>query len=496
MTNWPEWITTQDHIGSQYPFYSTFKEQPYFSLNFEEVYKDTNIQEPVLEVQSVIELLMRGYILGDKTLIKGIERAPWLAEYNENSNDWNYFDLPPHGEKKMDIKDAALKLKNIIYKETLDFIGNSKKVGILLSGGMDSRILAGILKEIQKNNDFTGEVIVYNWGIDDSRDVIYSKKIAAKYNWLYKHFPLNSEILKNNFYLVQKLGVETNPYNLHAMDAISNDKDSQIVLAGSYGDTLGRAKYDGKPLEKASPIVLKNPNSLGILKAKLINDYYLKIKKESISYRGTITNNNRKEFEFREIEYQRNHSRRYLSAAMSLIAMKKPLYQMLTSPKAVEFLWSLDISLRTDKLYETLLPMLPGEIGQIPWAQNGQRFMSDVNHTVDYGKPSYHEYGLWLRNDLKNFINEQLDFNSLYQLGIFNEKSLNKVYKLWPEFNGVGVNKLDKTISWLTVFSMFIKKHNLKHKSEYNYNIKDSINNLVVTPKIQLYKTLKNNSKK
>lgn len=363
--NWPSWITTQDYIGSQYPFYSMEEERPYFSLNFNEVLKGTNVKHE-LDVQSVIEVLMRSYIIGDKTLVKSIKRTPWLAEYNELLNEWKYLDVPPHGKKIIDPKEAAITLKEIVYEETLNFIGTTKKVGILLSGGMDSRILAGVLKETQINKDFNGEVIVYNWGISDSRDVWYAKKIADKFGWEYKHFPLNPDVLKENFYLVQKVGAEIAPFNLHAMGAVAQDIDSDIILAGSYGDTLGRAEYNGIPLIKAPPIVFDNANKLGLLKGKLINDYYEKIKQDSISYRNTIDKYNREEYQYRETEYQRNHSRRYLSAAMSIIAMEKPLYQLFTSPKATEFLWGLDLSIRSNVLYENILSLLPEEISQIP----------------------------------------------------------------------------------------------------------------------------------
>lgn len=485
MSSWPKWITTQDHIGSQYPYYSTKNEVPNFNLNFKEIITQNKNSSLELDLQSVIEILMRSYIIGDKTLIKSIKRAPWLGEYSEHSNSWLYFDLPKHDNKKMDLKKAAIKLKEIVYEETLNFIGSARNVGILLSGGMDSRILAGVLKEIQINKDFKGNIIVYNWGTVDSRDVWYAREIAEKYEWEYKHFPLNPEVLQESFYLVQKVGAEIIPYNLHAMNAVAKDNDSEIILAGSYGDTLGRAEYNGIPLRNVPPIVFENANKLGLLKEQLVQNYYEDMKKDATSYRDTVDKYHREEYQYRETEYQRHHTRRYLTTAMSIIAMEKPLFQLFTSPEAVEFLWGLDLSIRSNSLYEHILPLLPGGISQIPWARTGRVFGGTEKMSADKGKASSHQYGEWLRNDLRSFIDKELDFHSLMSLGIFNEKSLDKIYKFWPKSSTNSINKLDSTISWLTAFSIFLRENNVSNDEKYEYKFKDRVNSIIITPKIQ-----------
>ncbi|UOQ95065.1 asparagine synthase-related protein [Halobacillus shinanisalinarum] len=491
MSNWPSWINTEDHIGSQYPFYSTNNRNPNFSLNFNEILLDNTMDDYELDLQSIIDILMRGYIIGDKTLVKSIKRAPWLSRYNEKLNKWDYFDLPPHDKKLIDPKIAAVTLKELLYEEILNYIADAKRVGILLSGGMDSRILAGLLKETQINKEFSGDVVVYNWGVSDSRDVWYAKRIAEEYNWDYKHFPLNSDVLKQNFYLVQKVGAEVFPYNLHAMNAVGNDTDSDIVLAGSYGDTLGRAEYNGTPLKEVPPIVHRNANKLGLLKQKLVQDFYGEIKRESMSYRDSVDKHKREEYQYRETEYQRNHSRRYLTTAMSIIAMRKPLYQIFTSPKVVQYLWGLDLSIRSDILYSHILPLLPGEISLIPWARTGMIFGSNEEINVDNGRPSSHQYGDWLRNELRSFIESELDLNLIANIGIFNEKSLDRIYKLWPKSYAGNLNKLDATISWLTAFSIFLKNNNVSNQKVYKYSTKDKINSITVSTKIQGYTMIK-----
>src|SRR5699024_8465982 len=144
----------------------------------------------------------------------------------------------------------------------------------------------------------------------------------------------------------------------------------------------------------------------------------------------------------------------------------------------------LDLSLRSDTLYKFILPLLPEGINEVPWARTGKIFGSESNKVTDNGVAASHEYGTWLRNDLQSFINNQLDFNALVNLGIFNEKSLEKIYKLWPKTNVPGITKLDTIISWLTVFSMFIKEYNVDYQSNYKYVFKYKINNYEATYKM------------
>src|SRR5699024_5836715 len=267
------------------------------------------------------------------------------------------------------------------------------------------------------------------------------------------------------------------------------------ILAGSYGDTLGRASYNGIPLKDVPPIVLNNANKLGILKDSVVQSFYNTMKEESMSYRKT-DEHPREEYQYRELEYHQHHSRRYLTTAMSLIAMDKPLFQMLTSPKVSSFLFSLDLSLRTDVLYENILPMLPGKINEIPWASTGKKFGENSNNASDEGRVSSHQYGYWLRNDLRPFIDQKLDINLLTNLSIFNEKALKILYKEWTTSTGDGVNRLDTMISWLTAFSMFIKKYDIENEHVYKKSIKDTLNSLSLGPKLKAYKFARSRVKK
>ena len=58
-----------------------------------------------------------------------------------------------------------------------------EEVYVLLSGGLDSRIAAGVLKYLCDNGELKSVPKAVSWGLEDSRDVVYAKGIAEKLNF-------------------------------------------------------------------------------------------------------------------------------------------------------------------------------------------------------------------------------------------------------------------------------------------------------------------------
>lgn len=495
MEKWPNWITTQANTGSQYPYFmECSKGKKIYSFIAEDLLENIPVQDRELEISSVIDILHGGYIYGDKTLIKGIQRVPWLAKENENK-DWEYIDIPKHGHKKEDTSKASVKIKSLLYQEILDYIGCGKKVGILLSGGLDSRIIAGVIREAQLKKDYTGEVIVYNWGIEDSRDVIYAKRIADLYRWEYKHYPLTADSLKDNISSSLMVGAEISPIHLHAMVKVRDDDKSDIILAGTYGDSLGRGLYSGTHFSNLKNMMQGNINKLGLIKDEVIKEQKSYIENDFYMYQSHLTDT-KEPYQLREVEQNIHYLRRLLGTAMSIIAQKKPIYQLFTSPAIVEYIWGLDKSVRNDEIYKEILRSLPEGIGSIPYAKTGKSFININENEEDNYYQGSHKYGAWLRNDLKSFIDKELDFELLYKIGIFNEKNLHYIYELWPKATTDSVNKIDTAISWLTAFSLFLKKYDIQSEKNYSNNIVDTVNSIILMPKIRAYEILRNKLRK
>ena len=174
--------------------------------NIRDLIKDKGLNK--INPIAVNSILAKNFIIGDITLVEGISKTPWLSKI-ENSRV-KYFDLPPHKNNIFTNNIIANKLLSLLTHEAINYVEGKKTIGILLSGGMDSRIISGILKKLQDDRIFTGNIVAITWGINNSRDVIYAKKISQKFSWDFVHIPITPETLYDNINLHININININ----------------------------------------------------------------------------------------------------------------------------------------------------------------------------------------------------------------------------------------------------------------------------------------------
>lgn len=458
------------HLGGAYPFIANELPNDFF-FNMESMIDFRKRKNLSLEIDEValVEKTCLPYILGDRTLLKNVKRAPWMHSYENQI--WINEQLPEHGMRTPDRDSFSLILKTALLKEAADYIGNKKSVGILLSGGMDSRIVAGIVRELQNNNNNLN-VTGITWGSSNSRDVVYSQRICEKFGWEFVHCPITAETLHKNIQLSAKMGAEVSALHFHAMNEVANLKGVDVILAGSYGDSVGRAEFSGKHVTKLSSILPKNINRLGLVKSKLLNRVHSQI----IDDAKIPEHCNENKLRMYEIEQECHYMRRMLQSCMHVIAEKIPFYQMFSTPGVFGLMWGLDPSARDNEWYSKLLAILPGDLLNIPWARTGKLYHLPTGEP-DHFEKRYHQYGLWLRTELKDEMLSFLYGSGLRDIGIYNERSLDALASNWKRVNTVSNNMLDETVSWLASFSLFLSDNKLSFSAEdYTYTSIDYYN--------------------
>jgi len=464
-----------DHLGNVYPYYIKDKNKK-FNISFKEVIKKLPEEKRKIDPTAIMEFISKTYLLNNRTLIKDIKCTPWMAKPLNNS--WNYANIPDHNETIMSVKDIVEKLKRSLKQEALSYIADKKTIGILLSGGLDSRITAGIIKELQISGDFSGNVVSLNWGLKNSRDVCYAKEISRRYNWEYLHFDNDLEQLKQNIKIAGKdLGAQISGIHLHAMPKIRGMKNIDAIVAGSYGDSVGRAEFSGKHvtnLESIIPNKFYLFNRFGLIKDKIIKDYVIKVQHDAYAYRNHI--NRAKDYQYKEIEQEMHYMRRKLQLCMSYINEEIPVYQLFTDPNVFSIMWNLNPNIRNNDIYINLLKKLPKKIGEIPWARTGK--VLGQNKIKDNKLSSNHKYGYWLRNDLGKYISDLVLSNNILSLNIFNEKSLKNLINLWQKNKKYDSNIVDEIISWMASLSIFIEEYGIKSDVFVEKNYKDTLNSL------------------
>lgn len=455
-----------NHLGAR--SYYRAKEK---SSSFDTHISSANPANRTIDPAAVLGVLMKNYSLSSRTLVKGIERTPWMAR-PDGSGGWEKADLPKHGTLKLAPEEIAVEMKQRLQAEALRFLQGKKEIGILLSGGMDSRIVAAVMRQLQESGEYSGDVVALTWGLENTRDVRYAERIAKRFGWQFRHFPLNPEVLKKNILIAADRGAEYSPVHLHAMDVISQTQGLDGILAGSYGDSIGRGEYSGIRVTELPYILDKHLNHFAFMLRSVEQKALASIKSDLNADRARFPG--RSEMAYREIEMQMHYLHRQLNPCMSVIDDRIPFYQMFGAPKVFGFMWSLDPTCRTDDNYEHLLKILPGSLLEIPWARTGAKYNKPNAVPEDSFSNLHNRYGEWLRNDLRDFVLDEINSGALQSLGIFNERSLAMWSRHWPKSKRPKADRLDEKMAWLASLSLFVKKYNIQAiESPASYGMAD-----------------------
>ncbi|GAB7020488.1 asparagine synthase-related protein [Halostagnicola bangensis] len=482
-TGWPDWLNTTTHIGSHYPYYRN-PNPNYVSLDIGDIIENIPKSERELDVSGVIEILFYRRLFADRTLVQGVRRSPWLAKPSESG--WSFHDIPNHNTRIRPDNDIVDELKTKLYDEAKRYISNAKSVGILLSGGLDSRVVSGILRQLQIEG-YIDSVSAYTWGINGCKDVEYAKRISVDFGWDFEHIELSPEQLWDNIILTGKLGAEFAPYHLHALPEIREKNNVDVIIAGSYGNSIGRGEYSGSKVTQLDPIIPKRLNKFGLLPQKVISKHSHTVYGDGYGYRSRT---NRSElYQYQEIEQQLHYMRRGLQSCMTHVAERTPLHQLFTSPEVVELMWSLKPEIRGLSHYKKLLKQLPGSLHTIPDAKRGNLF-KDNTATNDELYTHSHKYGVWLRNDLRTQLIDLINSGPVVD-HLFNEQAIDRLFRIWTHGSTISMNKVDDIVAWLASLTIFLDTYSINVPNTDTSSL-DRINGIIGPVHAATYQTARN----
>jgi hypothetical protein len=475
-----EMYVKYDHLGTHYPYYIIDNSDLYGYSRFEDAFSDLTI-EPEIDPVAIIEVLSKNYMLGDRTLIKGIFRSPWMAKPCENDVTWKYCDLPVHGLNKRPVGKIAEELYLLLRDEVCSYVKNYKNIGLLLSGGMDSRIVAGVLYDLICEEEVTIEsVTALTWGEPGSRDVVYAELIAKLFNWRWKHYRIGTEDLWDNFRIAGERGCEYTGFHLHAIPQIASETNIDMMLAGSYGDSIGRGEYSGRHLTKLKPITdgINSRNSAFLIKEDVFREFSKLCNQDVSRYHELFPRE--KVYQQNELDYQLHYMRRMLNPCLEVLNEVTPVRQVFTSPQVFSYMWSIHPRVRNDEIYKYLLQKLPEKLRKIPWARNGLSFGAKIGEGDLYTK-KHHKYPELVQQDLINQIEQRLLNHVGFRESIFNMDSMNQIIKLIKKKPGYNFDFLEK-LSWLLSFTYFQDRFDLNMEGTVRNTLKDYLNGNIMLP--------------
>jgi len=172
-----QFIIVNDHFA-RHPLYVTkYKEAVLFSTQIKSLLSALP-SEQALDKNAVAMMLSIGEVVGNQTLIEGVETlaAAHILTIDKQGSQYNpYWQYSYQQDFSINKKDAIQSVGEMLTQSVDRAVSCSDTVTVPLSGGLDSRFLLGLAN---KNKD----VHAYTWGVPDCRDLIYAKKIAKKIN--------------------------------------------------------------------------------------------------------------------------------------------------------------------------------------------------------------------------------------------------------------------------------------------------------------------------
>jgi hypothetical protein len=143
-------------------------------------------------------MLTFGHHLGDLTILRDVKCLPNARHLEYCTADgrltinryWNYpyGELEPWRESEADLAEA---LHGHLARALRRQLNGVKKILLPISGGLDSRTMAGLLAQ----SGFAGEVLAYSYGQPSSRDVRYGRAIARTLGYRHVTIPTPSDFM-------------------------------------------------------------------------------------------------------------------------------------------------------------------------------------------------------------------------------------------------------------------------------------------------------------
>ena len=375
------------------------------------------------DVSAIVSILSFDYSCGDRTLFKELRRSPWLSKI-ESDNSVSYEMPPEHNTLWLDKKEIASTLINLLTSEAQKVCQGREEIYLLLSGGLDSRIVAGILSKLYKKGLLSARPVAVTWGMENSRDVAYGRAAADMLGFDWQHVDLSLDTVKNNIEEMTLLsGGLVSPIHFHAMGWFKNVSKDALVLAGSYGDSIGRAEYSGKNILELD--YLKPFNLFGLLRKDIFNVASKCLTNDLKQFHQRFGLKNK--YILCEYEQQGHYMRGMIGHAMNVINDSCSLYQMFSDPEVYGCMWSIHPALRTNQIYAIAFEMLDYNLARLPWARTNRALSGPTSDASKLLRPEFHAYTQWISGPLFKMIDEYVDPDWFSRQIGFNKQAVDKL---------------------------------------------------------------------
>jgi len=401
------------------------------------------------DTAAILSVISFNYACGDRTLLSQIRRQPWMSSIGAGGEP-ELRPIPPHDTLAGSCDRMVSDFGRLVQEEIVGACRGRKRIYLTLSGGLDSRVVAGLAARAANAGEIDGQLIAVTWGLPDSRDVVYGKAVAdiLGIEWIYVDYK-PEHVLRNVELAPIHIACLVPPTHLHRMPWFEQVPADSLVLAGSYGDMLGRAEFSGKHVLELSH--LRPADTYGLLRPEILHGALQSLGSDLKALHDRTPGAPR--YVLCEHEMHAFYTRGMLAQVMNLVNDYCDLYQVFTAPRVYSYVWSLHPSLRTDAIYAGVLEKLDPRLARLPWARTNRALAGRTEGAVRGLRSTCHRAREWIVGPLYDKLLHDLDIAWFRESRIFQVENIQRLCEK-IRHNTIGSGSYDKFI-WLVSLRRF-----------------------------------------
>ncbi len=250
-----------DRYGFKKCYYWLNNNELIFSSDYKHICSHPDFKGHIDE-QSLADFLYLGFVLEDRTFFKEIKLLPAasvLTLENGTLSINKYWDYSFHQTSRQQNGEAEYleEFYQKFQKAVERRLAGKAEIILPLSGGLDSRALAGMVSK----TGFSGKVHTFSYGHKYCYDVVYGKKMAKTLGYQHTFLPISSDYLARYAEkFVSLTGGTINCLNSHMMLFLDvfQEHESLNVITGFLGDVLTGTNFNEKWMKmNEDEIILK-----------------------------------------------------------------------------------------------------------------------------------------------------------------------------------------------------------------------------------------------
>lgn len=387
-------ILINDHLGTFPLYYAIEHEGLLFASGVRALLADPTLSRRVDSV-TLVQMLSFEHALGDRTLIERVKLLPpgSVLTYHQGQ-------VSIHAYWTLEYCDTYPLQTEQSYLERLVFLFRQAatrqqpaglSAGLLLSGGLDSRMIAGLYADLPSAH----KIQSFTFGIPQCDDVRYAKEVAHKVGSTH----LSMELKPDYLLAVADEGIRITDglkscIHMHALANLEEIAGRvELIYKGYMGDALmgghlqrrDWAKYADADLTR---MAFDHYNTIFPLveQSKLFSEGFYQITKDNAfeSFRSAwaeskaeSTANHQDHFDLRQ------RQRRFIINGVQLVRSRVLVRMPFCDKDLVEFVLKVPPGLRWERyLYRKAFMLMLSDLAKVPWTGTGYPVSSDNLRTV------------------------------------------------------------------------------------------------------------------